>query len=88
MRPMPIIPQTPEQAIQRDYLHGLATPPAPDPAVQLAALQAAIRTHRDTVTTAGLLKTAEEDAGHNAPIFQTLTAAHRELWQHIPEATR
>jgi hypothetical protein len=71
--PPPIIPQTVEQARQRDQLAGLDSGMAPDPAHELAVLRNAVRAHRDAIKNP---RSVDPDT------------ADYELWQHIEEESQ
>jgi hypothetical protein len=70
--PPPIIPQTPEQAIQRDQIAGLKPVPLDDPRAELARLQQAVRDHHEATTQEGL-------DGYSRD------TANSALWRHIGE---
>lgn len=86
--PIPIIPQNPVQAEQRDMLHQRRNPThtLPRTPVQEAArLRAAISAHQEAITAAGSLRVMAEDEEHNAPIFDAKHAADQALWNHLKD---
>lgn len=81
-----IIPQTPEQARQRDNQHALNTP-KPTPAhVQVQELKNAILEHRQTIEHAGPVARGKDLSAAQRKIVQVKQAADEKLWAHaLPE---
>lgn len=78
--PAPIIPQTPEQARQRDVLAGLKPVTVTDPRVELERLRLAVREHQVEMTAAGPLGMAKDFSELQNAIMDRKHAADRKLW--------
>lgn len=83
--PHPIIPQTREQAIQRDHLHGLSTRKPENPAMELARLRQAVKAHRIEMEAAGPLGVETDFTSEQVAIMARKHAADHALWAHLPE---
>jgi hypothetical protein len=83
--PPPIIPQTPEQAIQRDQIAGLKPVPLEDPRAELARLQQAVRDHREALSASGPITLPGTLTDEYVVWLERRAAANRELWAHIGE---
>lgn len=81
---MVLIPQTPEQALQRDQLAERANPVRPlSPAAELARLRNAIAKHQDAVLEAGDLGPASKFTSAQRSIMNAKHQADLELWAHL-----
>lgn len=82
-----LIPQTPEQAIQRDQLADRANTAAPtSAATELARLRNAILEHQDAITAAGDLGPAGKFTSAQRSIISTQHEADTKLWAHLQPA--
>lgn len=81
--PHPVIPQSREQAAQRDNRHQLDTRPPETPEGQTARLRAAIRTHQTTIQDAGPLANAGELTPEQQDTMARKHAADQTLWGHL-----
>lgn len=85
-QPHPIIPQTPDQARQRDRIHGRDIPKPENPVHELARLRNAIRTHRQQLQDTGPLNLCPECRADNDDLTAAKHAADHALWAHLPDA--
>jgi hypothetical protein len=81
--PPVLIPQTREQATQRDLAAGHNTSPRPTPETQLATLKQAIRAHRAEMEDAGPLGIASEFTDEQNQTLDRKHQADRTLWAHL-----
>lgn len=80
--PAPIIPQTPDQAVQRDQAHG-HQPLTQTPEAQLAVLRNAIRHHQAAMEAAGPLGVEADFTPEQVQTMAVKHEADRTLWAHL-----
>jgi hypothetical protein len=82
-----LIPQTPQQALERDHLAGRADTPRPaSPATEVSRLRNAILEHQDTVEAAGTLGPVGKFTSEQRGTMKAKHDADRKLWAHLQPA--
>lgn len=85
---MDIIPQTVEQAVQRDALHDRAqTPVGTTLHTELQDLRNAIHEHQARIEDAGPLGNSRSLSAAQRKIMRAKQQADEELWAHLPSPT-